>query len=40
MKRKPGRPRRQGLAPWEVYGYTKSTYYRRKRRGLLPRRNK
>ena len=40
MKRPRGRPRRQGPPPWEAYGYTKSTYYRRKRRGLLPRRKK
>ena len=35
-----GRPRRVGPAPWEVYGYTRRTYFRRKKLGLLPKRKK
>jgi hypothetical protein len=37
MKR-PGRPRRIGPPPWEVYGYSRRTYFRRKKLGLSPRR--
>ena len=32
-----GRPRRVGPAPWEILGYSKRTYYRRKKLGLLPK---
>lgn len=39
---KRGRPRlgEQRSRPWEEYGWSRRTYYRRKKLGLLPRRKK
>jgi hypothetical protein len=30
-----GRPKREGMAPWDVLGISESAYYKRKKKGKL-----